>query len=139
MLYAEYLLDMRSLAIWTSVEKMKYKLKNNNENLRKYRDIHFIKEWPSQALVKRYDEVRKVAIQIEDQLEKVGFDEQEEKQELTEKYERTLRLIELLEDEGRKRSILYFMPWEEVEEICERIFNDKRKFKLVPKGYTPQA
>jgi hypothetical protein len=118
---------------------MKYKLKAKVKNLKKYKDIRFIKEWPNQVLVDRYDEAKATAIEIEKSLEKLGLYEQEEKQNLAEKYNRTLKLIEFLEDTGRERNILYFMPWEEVKGICERIFNDKRKFKLVSKGYTPQA
>jgi len=118
---------------------MKYKLKVKNKSIKKYKDIRFIKEWPNQVLVERYDEAKEAAIAIEKRLEKLGLYEQEEKDELAEKYKRTLKLIEFLEDTGRERNIMYFMPWEEVKEICERIFNDKRKFKLVPKGYTPQA
>jgi len=118
---------------------MKYKLKAKDKNLKKYMDIRFIKEWPNQVLVERYVEAKTAAIEIEERLEKLGLYEQEEKRELVEKYKRTLKLIEFLEDTGRERNILYFMPWQEVKEVCERIFNDKRKFKLVSRGYTPQA
>ncbi|OGM25741.1 hypothetical protein A3D00_03360 [Candidatus Woesebacteria bacterium RIFCSPHIGHO2_02_FULL_38_9] len=118
---------------------MKYKLKTKHKSLKKYKDIRFINEWPNRILVKRYDEVKQAAIKLESKLEKLGLYEQEEKDKLAEEYRRTLKLIEFLEDKGRQRNILYFMPWEKVVEICKRIFNDKRKFKLVSKGYTPQA
>lgn len=118
---------------------MKYKLKAKDKNIKKHKDIRYIEEWPNEVLVDRYDEAKAAAIEIEKRLEKLGLYEQEEKQELAEKYKRSLKLIEFLEDTGRERNILYFMPWEEVKEVCERIFNDKRKFKLVSKGYTPQA
>lgn len=118
---------------------MKYKLKTKDKNLNKYKGIPSIKECPNQVLVERYDKAKEAAIAIEKRLEKLGLYEQEEKDELAKKYKKTLKLIEFLEDTGRERNILYFMPWEEIKEICERIFNDKRKFKLVSKGYTPQA
>lgn len=118
---------------------MKYKLKTKDSNQDKYEDIRFIKEWPNQILVDRYDEAKKAAIEIEKRLEKLGLYEQEEKRELAEKYQRTLKLIEFLEDTGSERNILYFMPWGEVKDICERIFNDKKKFKLKVRGIPPQA
>jgi hypothetical protein len=118
---------------------MKYELKTKAKNPEEYKDIRFIDKWPNKVLVERYDEAKKVAIEIEKQLGKLGLYEQEEKKELSEKYKRTIKLIEFLEDKGREKNILYFMPWAEVKGICERIFNDKRKFKLVSRGYTPQA
>lgn len=118
---------------------MKYELKTKVKNSEEYKDIRLIDKWPNEVLVERYDEAKKVAIEIEKQLGKLGLYEQEEKKELSEKYKRTLKLIEFLENKGRDKNILYFMPWEEVKGICERIFNDKRKFKLVSRGYTPQA
>lgn len=118
---------------------MKYELKTKVKNPEEYKDIRFIDKWPNRILVERYEEAKKAAIEIERQLDKLGLYEQEEKKKLIEKYERTLKLIEFLEDKGREKNILYFMPWEEVKGICERIFNDKRKFKLVSRGCTPQA
>ena len=118
---------------------MKYKLKAKNKSPKEHRDILLIKEWPNKVLVKRYEQVKEKAIETEKRLEELSLYEQEKKEQLADKYRAILRLIELLEDEGREREILYFMPWKEVREICERLFSDKRKFKLVSKGVRPQA
>jgi len=118
---------------------MKYKLKTKSKKQKKYRDIRYINDWPNSVLVERYDQAKERAIEIEKQLEKLGLYEQKEKKHLAKKYRTVLRLIELLEDKGREREILYFMPWKEVKEICDREFNSKRRFKLVSKGVHPQA
>jgi hypothetical protein len=117
---------------------MKYKLITKNQKAKKYRDIRHIAEWPNSVLVERYDQAKEKAIEVEKQLEKCGLYEQKKRKVLAKKYRTVLRLIELLEDKGRECEILYFMPWKEVKDLCDREFNNKRKFKLVSKrgGYT---
>lgn len=118
---------------------MKYKLKTKSKRQKKYKDIRHINNWPNGVLVERYDQAKEKAIEVEKQLEKCGLYEQKKRKVLAKKYRTVLKLIELLGDKGREREILYFMPWKEVKEICEREFNNKRRFKLVSKGVHPQA
>jgi len=112
----------------------KVKEKTVDPNL--YSDIRLINQWPDEMLVKQYDQAKSRALMVEKESDKMGL-LNEQKEELDKKYDLILRTIERLEDEGRKRQILYFLPWEQVLKICQVIFNSGQKYKLVKNGGTP--
>lgn len=104
----------------TTIESLKERLdqaKKHEELDRKYKDIQFMSEWPNEILITRYEEATKYAEDFSAKMDDPGLFANKESQERSKHYESVLRIIERLEDEGRKRNLAFFLSTEEIQQI----------------------
>ncbi len=98
------------------------KLEDEAKNEGKYKDITFLREWPDSILVQRYKEATKFASNLEKDLADTNLFNQ--KPEKTKLYADALKVIQILEDEGRVREILFFMSSVELMATCKSVFGE---------------
>lgn len=98
------------------------KLEDETKNESKYKDITFLREWPDNVLVQRYKEATEFATNLEKDLSDTNLFNQ--KPEKTKLYTDALKVIEILEDEGRVREILFFMSSVELMATCKSVFGE---------------
>ncbi len=100
-------------------------LQIQSENEATYKDIRFLKEWPNDILITRYEEATAFARNLEPEVASVDLFNQQERETQVKKYNDVLKLIELLEDEGRERQMIYFMSDNELLATCKDIFGQE--------------
>lgn len=88
------------------------------------RDIRHIRSWSNKVLMQRYQEATKYTTGYEEKVNKRGLFSDPEGKHIK-KYKTLLRLIEILEDEGRRRKIVYFMSDQEFSDMSVEIFGVK--------------
>lgn len=108
---------------------MKYKLvpvskKDDEKKVVDNRDIRQLCLWSNEVLLQRYEETTKYVSEYEDRANKLGLFNDPEGEHIK-KYRTFLKLIELLEDEGRRRKMIYFMGDQEFSDLCENLFGAK--------------
>lgn len=105
-----------------TLEKNLKTLEDRAKNDGKYKDFTFLKEWPNDILVERYKDATRFATNLEKEIGDINlFNQKPDKAKL---YAEVLRIIELLEDEGRAREILFFMSSDELMATCKSIFGE---------------
>lgn len=80
--------------------------------------LNGISDWPNDVLIERYSRTIKLGTTLLNTISKSENDD-EKRQEIIRNYEAIVRIIEAIEDEGRRREIVPFIPDEVIEEIFE--------------------
>jgi hypothetical protein len=101
--------------------RREFKQEKRNKNIK-----HF-GSWPDEILMQRYDEVTKFTTEREKDIRGIGLFNSEDREEDMKKFEDSLRLVEILEDEGRRRKMLYFMTDKERATVIKDIFGVEPK------------
>lgn len=108
-----------------AIEQRLLKEKGAIEKEQKYRDIQSITEWPTEILLKTYHKTAAKAKELFDQVGKLTLLDQQENQPLIAEYDEIIKRVEVLEDEGRRRELVAFMPEEEIRACLECSDDDK--------------
>lgn len=115
-----------------SLENQLKDLKKQKKLERKHKDIRQLKSWPNQVLVERYDDATEYARKYEKQIEGVNLFSSDEEKAKVDHYRAVLRIIEMIEDEGRRRRILYFMSDDEKLRVIKDIFGEECEWSSTP-------
>ena len=110
-------------AIKDRIKHLKRELNQDKRN----RDIKYLKSWPDEVLMERYDEATRFTTEREKDIQGIGLFNSERREEEIKKFKDSLRLVEALEDEGRRRKMLYFMTGKEQTKIIKGIFGVEPK------------
>lgn len=105
-------------AIEERIKKLKKELKQEKRN----KDIKYLESWPNEILMQHYEEAVKFTTEREKEIQGIGLFNNEGHEEEIKKFEDSLRLVEILETEGRRRNMLYFMTDEEQAKTIKKIF-----------------
>lgn len=111
------------------------KLTTKSQNEKDWRDIRKVKKWPDKILIQRYEETVEYANNLGDQLNSLSLLSNHQLTKEAKKYQQTIEIIEILEDEGRGRELAYFLSEGEIESIFNntdspsptRVTNSERK------------
>lgn len=101
---------------------MKYQLKVNNTD--RYKDLNQMDVWSNKTLIENYSEKLKERSKLEKKVRESSD------KNLVSQLNQLNDELETIRNEGNRRDILDFKTWDEVKEICERIFAVKPKYKL---------
>ena len=115
-----------------SLEKLLKDLKKQKKLERKHKDIRQLKSWPNQVLVERYGDATEYARKYEIQVEGVNLFSSDEDKAKIDHYRAVIRIIEMIEDEGRNRQILYFMSDDEKLRVIKDIFGEECEWSPTP-------
>jgi len=115
-----------------ALKKQLKDLKKRKTLERKYKDIRQLKSWPNQVLVERYDDATEYACKYESQVEGINLFSSDEDKSRLDHYKAVLRIIEMIEDEGRSRQILYFMSDNEKLRVIKDIFGEECEWSPTP-------
>lgn len=110
-----------------AIQKRIARLKRDYKWEKKYRDIKYLKEWPGDVLIKRYEEVTAFTTDREKEIEGVGLFNQKGKEDEVKRFNTSLRLVEKLEDEGRKRNLVFFKTDRELNSLIKDVFGVEPK------------
>ncbi len=105
-----------------TLEKRLTDLIEQAENEAKYKDVRYLQEWPGEILLERYVEAKTFADTLDKEIGERTLLDDDEKKEKVKKFEAALKLIERIEDEGRKREMLYFMDENQLLDTVKEIF-----------------
>lgn len=86
--------------------------------------LNGISDWPNDVLIERYSRAIKLGTTLLNTISK-SENADEKRQEIIRNYEAIVRIIEAIEDEGRRREIVPFIPDEVIEEIFEAKLRDQ--------------
>lgn len=92
---------------------------DKEETDRKNNDIRYLKEWPNEILIKHYDEATKQATKLFESVSTITLFDKDAREQEVKDYETALKLVELLEDEGRDRKIVPFLTEAEIKAIFD--------------------
>lgn len=115
-----------------SLEKQLNDLKKQKKLERKHKDIRHLKSWPNQVLVERYDDATEYARRYESQVEGVNLFSSDEEKAKLDHYRAAIKIIEMIEDEGRNRQILHFMSDDEKLRVIKDIFGEECEWSPTP-------
>jgi hypothetical protein len=104
------------------IRKRIEKLKRDIKWEKKYRDIKYLREWPGDILIKRYEEATSFTTDREKEIEGIGLFNLQGKEDEVKKFKSSLKLVEKLEDEGRRRDLIYFKTDQELKGLIKEIF-----------------
>ena len=99
--------------------------KKKKSQTNKDKDIRHIKSWSNKVLMQRYEEATKFTTEREKEIEGIGLLNSSGHEEDIKKFKDALRLVEIIEDEGREREMLYFLTDEEQVEMIKDIFGSE--------------
>lgn len=91
------------------------------EQEKRNNDIHFIKLWTNEALLKHYDNATYKAKERMTEVDQLTLmdSKSQKKKRVIKKYEVAIKLVETIETEGQRRQIMPFIPDREIEKVFE--------------------
>lgn len=101
------------------IEKQINELKEQLHQEQESRDITKIERWSNEMLIKRYEQATAYGRKAGDKIEGLNMFNSEGREGDVKDYENALRIIEIIEDEGRRRNLVFFMSEDEIKDILK--------------------
>lgn len=103
----------------TALEKQVGIIQVQLQQEKESRDITKIIKWSNEILIKRYEQATVYGKNAGDKIAGLNMFNSEGREGDIKDYENALKIIETIENEGRRRQLVYFMSEEEIQEILK--------------------